>query len=318
MTGTTTVDPADTSLALDVVSAAALPAADVCTRSASTPHGLTDAEVGRRRAALGPERGDVAPGPMPAGVVASAPLAPARAAGRRGDRVLLRRRTQRRGHHRRDRRCCRSGSASSTSTAPRRRPRRCTTRSTTRPSSSATARPASVDVTELVPGDIVELHLGDIVPADVRLLEASPVWSATSRCSPASRCPSDKYAAPVARRHCAGRADRLRADGHGRARRHAAAASSCRTGPHTEFGAIAAGLSTHQLDTEFQIGLRRFSTLLVYVAGALTTSIFVDQRRCCTVRSSTRCCSRWRSPSASPRSCCPPSCPPALPPVRAG
>ena len=47
------------------------------------------------------------------------------------------------------------------------------------------------------------------------------------------------------------------------------------TGPRTEFGKIAAGLSTHQLDTEFQVGLRKFSMLLVYVAGALTTSIFV-------------------------------------------
>jgi Mg2+-importing ATPase len=47
------------------------------------------------------------------------------------------------------------------------------------------------------------------------------------------------------------------------------------TGARTEFGSIAAGLSTHQLDTEFQLGLRRFSMLLVYVAGVLTTSIFV-------------------------------------------
>jgi Mg2+-importing ATPase len=46
------------------------------------------------------------------------------------------------------------------------------------------------------------------------------------------------------------------------------------TGARTEFGMIAAGLSTHQLDTEFQVGLRKFSMLLVYVA-ALTTSIFV-------------------------------------------
>src|SRR6185369_2662182 len=47
------------------------------------------------------------------------------------------------------------------------------------------------------------------------------------------------------------------------------------TGARTEFGAIAAGLSTHQLNTEFQIGLRKFSMLLVYVAGALTMSIFI-------------------------------------------
>ena len=47
------------------------------------------------------------------------------------------------------------------------------------------------------------------------------------------------------------------------------------TGARTEFGQIAAGLSTHPLETEFQVGLRQFSMLLVYVAGALTTSIFV-------------------------------------------
>lgn len=47
------------------------------------------------------------------------------------------------------------------------------------------------------------------------------------------------------------------------------------TGAEAEFGKIAAGLSGHQLETEFQVGLRRFSMLLVYVAGALTTSIFI-------------------------------------------
>ena len=47
------------------------------------------------------------------------------------------------------------------------------------------------------------------------------------------------------------------------------------TGSRTQFGAIAAGLSVHQLDTAFQVGLRRFSMLLVYVAGALTSLIFV-------------------------------------------
>ena len=47
------------------------------------------------------------------------------------------------------------------------------------------------------------------------------------------------------------------------------------TGARTEFGRIAAGLGTRQLETEFQVGLRRFSMLLVYVAAALTVSIFV-------------------------------------------
>jgi Mg2+-importing ATPase len=46
-------------------------------------------------------------------------------------------------------------------------------------------------------------------------------------------------------------------------------------GVRTEFGKIAAPLGTHPLDTEFQAGLRRFSMLLVYVAGSPTISIFV-------------------------------------------
>ncbi len=40
-------------------------------------------------------------------------------------------------------------------------------------------------------------------------------------------------------------------------------------------GQIAAGLGTRQTGTQFQVGLRRFSMLLVYVAAALTASIFV-------------------------------------------
>jgi Mg2+-importing ATPase len=47
------------------------------------------------------------------------------------------------------------------------------------------------------------------------------------------------------------------------------------TGARTQFGSIAAGLDTHPLDTEFQVGLRRFSMLLVYVAGSLTAAIFL-------------------------------------------
>jgi Mg2+-importing ATPase len=35
------------------------------------------------------------------------------------------------------------------------------------------------------------------------------------------------------------------------------------TGTRTEFGKIASGLNIHHLDTEFQVGLRRFCVLLV-------------------------------------------------------
>ena len=134
-------------------------------------------------------------------------------------------------------------------------------------------RPATVDVTALVPGDVIELRLGDIVPADVRLLEVAGFECDESVLTGES-LPVDKDTDPVA-------AGTALAELSGCALMgtvvHAGSARAVvvATGGRTEFGKIAAGLSTHQLDTEFQVGLRKFSMLLVYVAGSLTTSIFV-------------------------------------------
>ena len=131
----------------------------------------------------------------------------------------------------------------------------------------------AIDVTDLVPGDIVELHLGDIVPADVRLLEVVNLECDESVLTGES-LPADKTTVATP-------AGTALADLTGCALMgtivHAGSATGVvvATGRRTEFGKIAAGLSTHQLDTEFQVGLRKFSMLLVYVAGALTTSIFI-------------------------------------------
>jgi Mg2+-importing ATPase len=134
-------------------------------------------------------------------------------------------------------------------------------------------RETSVEVTLLVPGDVVELRLGGVVPADLRLLEATGLECEESALTGES-LPVDKDTAPVAPgtplaelSACALMGTVVHA---GRGRGVVVA-----TGARTEFGGIAAGLSTHQTNTEFQVGLGRFSMLLVYVAGALTTSIFV-------------------------------------------
>ncbi|MEU2716326.1 magnesium-translocating P-type ATPase [Streptomyces sp. NPDC007205] len=134
-------------------------------------------------------------------------------------------------------------------------------------------RATLVDVTALVPGDVVELRLGDIVPADLRLLEVTGLECDESVLTGES-LPVGKNLAAVA-------AGTPLAELSGCAlmgtvvRTGAARGVVVATGAHAEFGKIAAGLDTHPLDTEFQVGLRRFSLLLVYVAGALTTSIFV-------------------------------------------
>jgi P-type Mg2+ transporter len=135
------------------------------------------------------------------------------------------------------------------------------------------AHPVSVDVTALVPGDLVELHLGGIVPADVRLIESTNLECdesiLTGESLPVEKT-VDAVPAGTALAELTGCA-LMGTVVHG--------GSGCgvvvTTGARTEFGKIAAGLGTHQLDTEFQVGLRKFSMLLVYVAGALTTSIFV-------------------------------------------
>jgi P-type Mg2+ transporter len=133
--------------------------------------------------------------------------------------------------------------------------------------------PVTVDVTALVPGDIVDLHLGDIVPADLRLLDVSGLECDESLLTGES-LPAEKSTDAVL-------PGTVLADLVGTALMgtvvHAGSGRGVvvSTGSRTEFGKIAAGLETHQLDTRFQSGLRQFSMLLVYVGGTLTTAIFV-------------------------------------------
>jgi len=131
----------------------------------------------------------------------------------------------------------------------------------------------SIDVTDLVPGDLVELRLGEVVPADVRLTGVTALACDESVLTGESQ-PVDKgtdatpAGAALADLTCCALMGTVVHAGSGRG-------VVVATGSATQFGEIAAGLTSHQADKEFQIGLRRFSMLLVYVAGALTTSIFV-------------------------------------------
>jgi len=132
--------------------------------------------------------------------------------------------------------------------------------------------PTPIDVTALVPGDVVELKLGDIVPADLRLLQCAGLECDESILTGES-VPVEKSPAPVPAgatlaelSGCALMGTVVQA-GTGRG-------VVVATGAASQFGRIAAGLATHQTETEFQVGLRRFSMLLVYVAAALTASIF--------------------------------------------
>jgi P-type Mg2+ transporter len=132
--------------------------------------------------------------------------------------------------------------------------------------------PDRVDVTELVPGDIVRLEIGGIVPADVRLLSTEALQCDEGVLTGESM-PVDKSTDPVA--GGVGTSELTSCALMGTVVRNGAATGVVvATGVRTEFGRIAQGLGTRQPETDFQIGLRGFSMLLLRVAGVLTTLIF--------------------------------------------
>jgi Mg2+-importing ATPase len=133
--------------------------------------------------------------------------------------------------------------------------------------------PQRVDVTELVPGDVVDLQLGQVVPADLRLLDAVALECDESVLTGES-LPAEKSADPVpagtllADLGCCALMGTVVRAGSG-------TGVVVATGGRAEFGRIAVGLSQRQPETEFQVGLRKFSMLLVTVAGVLTGAIFI-------------------------------------------
>ena len=131
----------------------------------------------------------------------------------------------------------------------------------------------SVEVTHLVPGDIVHLGVGSIVPADVRLRAANNLECDESILTGES-APAGKSAHPVA--SGAPLAELSSCLFMGTVVHEGAAdAVVVATGSSTQFGRIAVGLGQHHPQTEFQLGLTRFSGLLARVGGVLSVTIFV-------------------------------------------
>ena len=134
-------------------------------------------------------------------------------------------------------------------------------------------RPVLVDVVQLVPGDVVMLKVGDVVPADLRLAVATELECDEGVLTGESM-PAVKQIDAVTGTHgaqelasCAFMGTIVRAG--------AGTGVVVQTGAATAFGQIAVGLGQNQAQTAFQIGLRRFSVMLVRVAGLLTVGIFV-------------------------------------------
>ena len=132
---------------------------------------------------------------------------------------------------------------------------------------------ASLDVTRLVPGDVVDLAVGDVVPADLRLLRAEGLQCDESVLSgepvPAEKqtAPIESPESPLALPPIAFMGTVVK-EGSGRG-------VVTETGARTQFGAIAMRLGDRQPETEFQAGLRGYSTFLVRVTAVMAVGIFV-------------------------------------------
>jgi Mg2+-importing ATPase len=130
-----------------------------------------------------------------------------------------------------------------------------------------------VEVTHLVPGDVVRLGVGSIVPADVRILSASNLECDESILTGES-VPAEKSADPVASGTPLAELSSCLFMGTV-VHEGAADAVVVAIGSATQFGRIAVGLGERHPQTEFQLGLTRFSGLLAKVGGALSATIFV-------------------------------------------
>jgi Mg2+-importing ATPase len=129
-----------------------------------------------------------------------------------------------------------------------------------------------VPATSLVPGDIVTIRLGTIVPADLRLIDVTELECdeglLTGESLPVAKS-TDAHVATstMDQANCAFMGSVVH-QGIGRG------VVVC-TGTHTAFGAIAVGLTERPSQTAFEVGLSKFSRLLFAVAIVLTVFIFV-------------------------------------------
>ncbi|MFL6099408.1 MAG: magnesium-translocating P-type ATPase [Actinomycetales bacterium] len=132
-------------------------------------------------------------------------------------------------------------------------------------------QPRQVDVVDLVPGDVVHLSVGSVVPADIRLFATTAMECdesvLTGESMPSAKSPvSSSAGVSLADTGCIAWMGTVVHNGSG-------AGVVVATGAHTEFGIIAAGLGEREQETEFQLGLRRFSGLLLQVALVLSVLI---------------------------------------------
>ena len=132
-----------------------------------------------------------------------------------------------------------------------------------------------VPVTELVPGDVVRLSAGDLVPADGRLTAAKDFFVNEALLTGESY-PVEKHATSAP----GTAADLIHADGAALAGTSVISGSAtllvCATGRHTILGQLADTLIARPPPNSFEIGLRRFSYLLLRITVLLVLVVLTE------------------------------------------
>ncbi|BDE12629.1 magnesium-translocating P-type ATPase [Mycobacterium kiyosense] len=135
-------------------------------------------------------------------------------------------------------------------------------------------RYVKISVVDLVPGDVVRLSLGEAVPADLRLIDVNGLECNESILTGESAA-AEKTANPVSTGAELAEASDLAFMGTIVSAGEGVGVVFA-TGRDAEFGRIAAGLDERVPETGFQLGLRRFSYLLLQVAIALMLIILIS------------------------------------------
>jgi P-type Mg2+ transporter len=134
-------------------------------------------------------------------------------------------------------------------------------------------RTSSIPLEEVVPGDVVVLSAGALIPGDGVILEATDCFVSEAVLTGES-FPTEKRPGSVS--PTAPLRERTNSLFLGTSVRSGTARCLIvRTGPATEFGAVAARLSLRPPETEFDRGIRRFGYLMTIAMLALVLLVFV-------------------------------------------
>ena len=130
--------------------------------------------------------------------------------------------------------------------------------------------------TEIVPGDIISLSPGDIVPAEARIFESKDLSIDQSALTGES-FPVEKTSEPETTTASGGTITDLPNIAFSGTSVVTGFATSVvlTTGISTEFGEISEKLAGKETDTDFEKGLRRFSSLITEVTILLTVFVFL-------------------------------------------